>query len=74
MGEEPFVLIEKKISDLIQVVAALKKEKDALAAELARKNGEVTELSRKLSEMTQERGEVKERVEKILSRLDAIEL
>jgi predicted RNase H-like nuclease (RuvC/YqgF family) len=74
MGEEPFVLIEKKISDLIRVVAALKKENDALAAELARKDGEVKELSRKLSEMTQERGEVKERVEKILSRLDAIEL
>ncbi len=74
MGEEPFVLIEKKISDLIHVVAALKKEKEALAAELARKDGEVKDLSRKLSDMTRERGEVKDRVEKILSRLDAIEL
>ncbi len=74
MGEESFALIEKKISDLVQVVAALKKEKEGLAAELARKEGEVKELARKLSEMTRERGEVKDRVQKILSRLDSIEL
>lgn len=74
MGEESFVLIEKKIGDLVQVVAALKKEKGALAEELARRDGEVRELGRKLAEMTRERNEVKERVEKILSRLDGIEL
>jgi septal ring factor EnvC (AmiA/AmiB activator) len=74
MGEESFALIEKKIGDLVQVVAALKKEKEKLAAELARKDGEVKELSKKLSELSRERGEVKDRVEKILSRLDSIEL
>ena len=74
MGEESFVLIEKKIGDLVQAVATLKKEKGALAEELARKDGEVRELGRKLAEMTRERNEVKERVEKILSRLDGIEL
>jgi len=74
MGEESFALIEKKISDLVQVVAALKKEKESLAGDLARKDGEVKELTRKLSELSRERGEVKERVEKILSRLDTIEL
>jgi septal ring factor EnvC (AmiA/AmiB activator) len=74
MGEESFALIEKKISDLVRVVAALKQEKEALAAELARKEGEVKELGRKLSELSRERGEVKDRVEKILSRLDGIEL
>jgi chromosome segregation ATPase len=74
MGEESFALIEKKISDLVRVVAALKKEKEVLAAELARKDGEVKELNKKLSELSRERGEVKDRVEKILSRLDSIEL
>jgi len=34
----------------------------------------VKELTRKLSELSRERGEVKDRVEKILSRLDTIEL
>jgi chromosome segregation ATPase len=74
MGEASFALIEKKITDLVQVVAALKKEKETLAGELARKDGEVKELTRKLAELSRERGEVKDRVEKILSRLDTIEL
>jgi septal ring factor EnvC (AmiA/AmiB activator) len=74
MGEESFALIEKKIVDLVQVVSALKKEKTILAEELARKEGEVKDLDRKLAEMTRERNEVRDRVEKILSRLDSIEL
>jgi predicted nuclease with TOPRIM domain len=55
-------------------VTALKKEKETLAGELARKDGEVKELTRKLTELSRERVEVKEKVEKILSRLDTIEL
>jgi chromosome segregation ATPase len=74
MGEESFALIEKKITDLVQVVNALKKEKENLAGELARKDGEVRELTRKLAELSRERVDVKERVDKILSRLDTIEL
>ena len=74
MGEESFALIEKKIGDLVQVVAALKQEKAVLAEELGRRESEVRELGRKLAEMTRERNDVKERVEKILSRLDSIEL
>lgn len=74
MGEASFALIEKKITDLVQVVTSLKKEKEALAAEVTRKDGEVKDLTRKLTELSRERGEVKERVEKILSRLDTIEL
>ena len=74
MGEESFALIEKKINDLIQVVAALKKEKAALAAEVSRMEAESKETNKKLSELTRERGDVKDRVEKILSRLDSIEL
>jgi predicted RNase H-like nuclease (RuvC/YqgF family) len=74
MGEESFALIEKKITDLVHVVTALKKEKETLAGELARKDGEVKELIRKMAELSRERVEVKDRVEKILSRLDTIEL
>ncbi len=74
MDEESFALIEKKITDLVQVAAALKKEKENLAGEIARKDGEVRELTRKLAELSRERAEVKEKVEKILSRLDTIEL
>ncbi|HSQ15696.1 MAG TPA: cell division protein ZapB [Candidatus Binatia bacterium] len=74
MGEASFAMIEKKIADLVQVVTALKKEKEAFAGELARKDGEVKELTRKLAEFSRERVDVKDRVDKILSRLDTIEL
>lgn len=74
MADESFVLIEKKISDLVKVVTELKKQKEELAADLVRKDGEIKDLTRKLSDLSRERGEVKERVEKILSRLDGIEL
>jgi len=74
MAEESFELIEKKINDLIQIVDALKKEKAVLASEISQMEGETKELTKKLSELTRERGEVKDRVERILSRLDAIEL
>jgi len=74
MADESFALIEKKITDLVQVVSALKKEKETLAGELARKDGEVRELTRKLADLSRERVEVKDRVDKILSRLDTIEL
>jgi uncharacterized coiled-coil DUF342 family protein len=74
MGEESFALIEKKINDLVQVVSTLKKEKAALAAEVSRMEAEAREANKKIAEMTRERGEVKDRVEKILSRLDSIEL
>jgi septal ring factor EnvC (AmiA/AmiB activator) len=74
MGDESFALIEKKIANLVQVVTALKKERETLSGELARKDGEVKELTRKLTELSRERVEVKDKVEKILSRLDTIEL
>jgi predicted RNase H-like nuclease (RuvC/YqgF family) len=74
MGDESFALIEKKITDLVHVVTALKKEKENLAAELARKDGEVRELTKKLADLSRERVDVKDRVDKILSRLDTIEL
>ncbi|MGZ8447567.1 MAG: cell division protein ZapB [Candidatus Deferrimicrobiaceae bacterium] len=74
MGETSFALIEKKIADLVQLVTVLKKEKENLAGELARRDGEVKELTRKLAELSRERVEVKDRVDKILSRLDTIEL
>lgn len=74
MVEEPFGIIEKKIGDLAGMVKALKGEKAALAAQLEQKNVENKDLARKVSELTQERNDIKGRVEKLLSRLESIEL
>lgn len=74
MADEPFVLIEKKINDLAGMVATLKKEKAALADQVEQKSAETKDLARKVAELTQERNEIRARVEKILSRLETIEL
>ena len=81
MIERSFELVEKKINDLIIVVEALKRDKTGLEAEVARLQDEVSRLenetnglNKKIVEMTRERDDVKEKVERMLGRLEAIEL
>ncbi|MBI5342192.1 MAG: cell division protein ZapB [Deltaproteobacteria bacterium] len=74
MADESFVLIEKKISDLVGLVAALKGENAELSAQLDQRKAEAKELARKVADLTKERNEIRERVDKILSRLETIEL
>jgi uncharacterized coiled-coil DUF342 family protein len=74
MADEPFVLIEKRINDLAGMVATLRKEKADLVAQIEQKSADAKDLARKVAELTQERNEIRTRVEKILSRLETIEL
>ena len=74
MVDAPFTAIERKINDLVGMVAALKKEKEELSALLARKSAETKDLEGKVSELTKERNEIRSRVETILARLESIEL
>jgi uncharacterized coiled-coil DUF342 family protein len=74
MADESFVLIEKKISDLVGLVAALKGENAELSAQLDQKKADAKELARKVADLTKERNEIREKVDKILSRLETIEL
>lgn len=74
MAETPFAAIERKIAELVEMVASLKKEKEVLADRLAQKSAEASELARTVAELTRERNEIRDRVETILSRLESIEL
>lgn len=74
MAETPFAAIERKIADLAGMVTSLKKEKEALAAQLKQKSAETAELARTVDELTRERNEIRDRVETILARLESIEL
>jgi FtsZ-binding cell division protein ZapB len=71
---EAFSLIEKKINDLVALVATLKEDKARLAADLEQSRAEAAELAKKLADLANERVEVKSRVEKLLGRLEGIEL
>lgn len=74
MDETPFAAIERKVAELAGIVTSLKREKEALAAQLAQKSAEAAELARTVSELTRDRSEIRDRVETILSRLESIEL
>ena len=74
VSDEAFGIIEKKIGDLAALVQSLKSEKEALAAQLEDKSRENQELARRIAEMNQEKSEVKGRVDKLLSRLETIEI
>jgi uncharacterized coiled-coil DUF342 family protein len=74
MVESSFSVIEKKISDLVGMVVALKKERADLAARLEKKEAEVREMARKVAELTEERDEIRSKVETILARIESIEL
>jgi predicted RNase H-like nuclease (RuvC/YqgF family) len=74
MVESSFSVIEKKISDLAEMVITLKKEKASLAAQLEKKEAEARELARKVEEMNEERESIREKVETILARIESIEL
>jgi chromosome segregation ATPase len=74
VSDEAFGIIEKKIGDLAALVQTLKAEKEALAAQLAGKTAEAQELARKIAELNQEKNDVKGRVDKLLSRLETIEI
>ena len=74
MAESSYSVIEKKISDLAEMVIALKKEKALLAAQLEKKEAEVKDLTRSVAELTKERNSIKDKVETILARIESIEL
>lgn len=74
MADESFVLIEKKISDLVGLVTTLKGQNAELSAQLEQKKVEAKELARKVAELTNERNQIRSRVDKIMSRLETIEL
>lgn len=74
MSDEAFATIEKRIGDLATLVKSLKAERDDLSARLEAKTAEVGELARKIAELNQEKTDVKGRVDKLLSRLESIEI
>ena len=74
MAESSYSVIEKKISDLAEMVIALKKEKASLTDQLEKKEAEVKDLTRRFAELTKERNSIKDKVETILARIESIEL
>ncbi|HEY5766061.1 MAG TPA: cell division protein ZapB [Candidatus Deferrimicrobiaceae bacterium] len=74
MADTTFEAIERRITELVEVVNRLKQEKKAMAGQLDEKDQEIRELGRKMEDLKRERNEIRERVDSILSRLETVEL
>jgi FtsZ-binding cell division protein ZapB len=66
--------VETKISRFIEIIEGLKEENQKLKGELKRKDVEIEELKRKAEELSMEKEEVKKSIEKLLGKLELIEL
>ena len=71
---DQFQLLEEKIDSLIQYIATLKKEKEALAEKLHIQEEKLTNLTRELEQLKAARGEVKQRVVTLLERIEQADI
>ncbi len=74
MSENFVGKIESKISKFIEIVEMLKVENARLQEELNRKVLENEQLRRRSEELSREKDEVKKSIERLLSKLEVIEL
>jgi uncharacterized coiled-coil DUF342 family protein len=71
---DQFQLLEEKIDSLIQYIATLKKENEALAEKLHIQEEKLTNLTQELEQLKAARGEVKQRVVTLLERIEQADI
>ena len=74
MDIEKLKLLESKIETVLTQHATVCKERDRLNEQLGRAESRMKEISVQLQRYEQERAELKTRVERLLSRLDGLNL
>jgi chromosome segregation ATPase len=67
---DPFGALEEKIDQLVAAYDLLKKEKLSLEEELAQKEPALKALEQKVVQMNQERETAREKIERLLGRID----
>lgn len=76
MGAEidQFDILEQKIDSLVGVIAALKKEKEALVEKTQIQEEKLADLGRKVEELKSGRDKAKQRIITLLEKLEQIEM
>lgn len=64
--------LEERITQAVQLVARLRKERDSAQAEAAEARSELERLSSEVKTLQAERKQVRERVEKLLGQIDQL--
>ena len=71
---DQFNLLEEKVDSLIKYIASLKKEKESLAEKLHIQEEKLTDLMHEVEELRAARGKVKQRVVKLLERIEQADI
>ena len=74
MDFESFRILEEKIEQVLGAHGRISEDRDRLRRELEQARAKVAELEEQLQRQEEERSEIKARVERILGRLDGIEV
>ena len=74
MDLENLKVLESKIDHFLTHHEKVRRERDSLSARVKDLEGQVAQAAGKLKQQEQERNELKTRLERILSRLDGLDL
>ncbi len=74
MDLENLKLLETKIDHILTQHERVRRERDAMSQRVKELEGQVAQAAGKLKQQEQERGELKTRLERILSRLEGLDL
>ena len=74
MDLENLKLLETKIDHILTQHEKMRRERDAMSERIKDLEGQVAQAAGKLKQQEQERGELKTRLERILSRLESLDL
>ena len=68
--EEILARLKERVDKAVAIIQDLRRERDALKAELAKRPGS----NERLDQLEKERGEIRNRIESILSNLESLEV
>jgi septal ring factor EnvC (AmiA/AmiB activator) len=74
MSLESLKLLETKIGEFVDQHAHARKEHESLAQRLAERDEQLAEATAQLKQYEQERSEIRARLERILSRLEGVNI
>lgn len=72
--DNPFEILEKKISDLLGEFQTLKRERDELALAVSLEREKVSRLEKAMEGLSQDREKVKTRIDQLLHRFKEVEI
>lgn len=71
---DQFQLLEKKVDNLIELIADLRKEKKVLTEKVQIQDKEISDLSKELKDLKSTRDKAKQRIVHLLEKIEQIDI